>query len=237
MLLCGSDQALCVMSATNTTSPTKAVLWIGLLWDAVCLSGNAYHFSPLKMPFANFSQHTLPPHAQNRDHKLQINEKSEHAHLCPTMNSLSGSTHPASFIREHFVLACLSLFWCFLTLNLFLVKSGVVGWLGEKKVSLWFLMVTRVGKVQFVSKKLKWTAASKSSVGPNTQYFLLHTIWISVSKNLLVDRWEVECGESVNTVPGIQPPPASSFSLAFYFSKQALNTIKMSMRSSRSHHF
>ena len=184
MLLCGSDQALCVMSATNTTSPIKAVLWIGLLWDAVCLSGNAYHFSPLKMPFANFSQHTLPPHAQNRDHKLQINEKSEHAHLCPTMNSLSGSTHPASFIREHFVLACLSLFWCFLTLNLFLVKSGVVGWLGEKKVSLWFLMVTRVGKVclavfwnsiKFYGSYQPWPFWSSSSLNFGKTHFTFNS--------------------------------------------------------------
>ena len=133
------------MSATNIVSPTKPVLWTGLLWDAVYLSGDAYHFSPSKMSFANFPQYTVPPHAQNRDHNLQINVKSEHAHLCPTMNSLSGSTHSASFLREYFVLLCLSLFWCFLTSNLFLVKSGViVGRPGGKKVSLWFIMVTIV---------------------------------------------------------------------------------------------
>lgn len=125
------------MSSTNIVSPTKPVLWTGLLWDAVYLSGDAYHFSPSKMSFANFPQYTVPPHAQNRDHKLQINVKSEHAHLCPTMNSLSGSTHSASFLREYFVLACLSLFWCFLISNLFLVKSGViVGRPGEKSVTV-----------------------------------------------------------------------------------------------------
>lgn len=47
---------------------------MGLLWDAVCLS-EVYHFSPLKMPFANFS----PLHSPmlRTGTWLQINEKSE----------------------------------------------------------------------------------------------------------------------------------------------------------------
>lgn len=68
-------------------------------------------------------------------------------------------------------------FWCFLTLNLFLVKSGVVGWLGEKKChcdSLWW---PELEKVRFVSKKLKMNSSIKIQCGPK------HTVF-SIAYNL-----------------------------------------------------
>lgn len=57
---------------------------------------------------------------------------------------------------------------CILISDLPLVKlSVIVGWL-EKSIILWFIVVTRVGKVQFVSRKLKMNSSVKIQCIPSS---------------------------------------------------------------------
>lgn len=75
--------------------------------------------------------------------------------------------------------------------HFFLVKLGViVDWLGVgvgNSVFLWFSAVTRVGKVQFVSRKLKMNS------GVQIQRMRKPPVF-SAGDNLIKCQWRTACG-------------------------------------------
>ena len=148
----GSDQPLFLMRAMPGTTSDKLLVWICPSWHAIFL------ITDIISLLGKFSLANVPLYpcwcSENRDGKLWINSKnSENEHLCPTMNSWA--------VPMQSLLLKNILFWhAWILSGYFKFESvssqfGCHCWLAGKSVVLWFSVVTRGGKVQFVSRKLK----------------------------------------------------------------------------------
>lgn len=148
MPLPGSDQPLFLMRATPRAASDKQLVWTCPSWHAIFLI--IYIISLLW----KFSLGKVPLHpcwcSENRDHRLCINSKnSENEHSC---SSTSSSAVPIQSLLLKNIL-----FWHawilsrYFKFESFSSQVGCHRWLAGKSVVLWSSVVTRGGKVQFVS--------------------------------------------------------------------------------------